>query len=174
MQGDERAAVLTALAQAAPVLERLEAALRPIANRKVALADIGKPRPFRPLEEAGVRDEALALLAGLLELYASADEATRAEARALVGRHRAFCWATNPQVPPTTREGLREHLPHVSLLDQGADARDEILRIGHLCASARAAGLDPSPLLREVAALSSDEDRFRMGSTRRFLLDAAD
>ena len=60
--------MLTALAQAAPVLERLEAALRPIANRKVALADIGKPRPFRPLEEAGVRDEALALLAGLLEL----------------------------------------------------------------------------------------------------------
>lgn len=180
MQGGAAAAVLMAsgdLDAIEPELSRLDALLQPIAHRPIAferLPELARNPPvFRPLDEAGIRAEAEALVDRLLRYYESADDAGRDAARRLLGRHRAFCWAARPKAPRDTAEGLRAHLLHVSLVDQASDPRDEILRIRHLCAKARAAGIDPSPILREVAALSSNENRYHMGSTREFLLQSA-
>jgi len=50
--------------------------------------------------------------------------------------------------------------------DQGEDSRDALLELQELCTQARAAGVNTAPILREVAQMSSDENRFGMGSTR--------
>ena len=50
--------------------------------------------------------------------------------------------------------------------------RDEILALDDLCARAAKNGVDIGPILKEVAALSSDADKYGMGSTRSFMLRA--
>jgi hypothetical protein len=76
--------------------------------------------------------------------------------------------------PPTTPEQYRGHVTLFSMLDQGADTRDALVAIRALCASAKATGVDLTPMLREIAGLSSDLDKYGMGSTRSILLDAAE
>ena len=48
--------------------------------------------------------------------------------------------------------------------DQGADTRDEIVALQHLCDRVRQAGIHINPILKEVAAISSELDRYGMGS----------
>ena len=54
--------------------------------------------------------------------------------------------------------------------DQGADTRDEIVGLSLLCRRARELGIDTIPIFVEVAAMSSDVNRYGMGSTRDILL----
>jgi hypothetical protein len=69
-----------------------------------------------------------------------------------------------------TAEEFRARLVHLSARDQGADTRDEILALQDLCNRARQAGIDVDPILDEVAAMSSDVDRYGMGSMRSVIL----
>ena len=156
----------------------LEAYLRPIAQRPV---DISEPNWFtklhgapHPLDEAGVRSETESLLTEMIEHYLRRDDATRQAIRELFAKNRSFAWAATLPFPPTTPERFRSHLILLSINDQGLDPRDLILSLQSICREASSAGVATAPVLRAVAALSSDKDRYGMGSTRSLLLKQAE
>ena len=119
-----------------------------------------------PLDEAGVRSITETLLDALIREYQASDEDTRRAMRRLFSTYRHFAWAATLSVTPTTARDFRRHLILFSLRDQGEDSRDALLALQDLCGQARAAGVDTAPILREVAEMSSDENRYGMGSTR--------
>ncbi|HEX7303966.1 hypothetical protein [Lentzea sp.] len=161
-----------------PDLERrvaqLDEVLRPIAQRRVDLtnpnwaADLANARP--PVEEAGVSDEAEAALADLLDHYERGDEPTRAAVRAIFDRCTSFRWAATLPFDETALRSYRSRLVKVSAIDQGPDPREVLVELWSLADRARAAGIDLVPTLVEVAGMSSDVDRYGMGSTREILL----
>ncbi|MEU1179823.1 hypothetical protein ABZ464_19620 [Streptomyces sp. NPDC005820] len=155
---------------------RIDARLRPIADRPVDPTDPDWERRMRegprPLDEADVRTRAEAALRELLAHYEHGDDEDRAAVRALLDRCSSFRWAT--RLPyERTPEGFRQRLLHLSARDHDGDTRDELLTLHDLCAEAREAGVDIRPLLLEVAALSSAENKYGMGSIRSILLGAA-
>ncbi|WP_405825617.1 hypothetical protein OG241_49085 [Streptomyces sp. NBC_01390] len=166
----------TGIEELAQRVALVDAAVRPIANRPVDVNDPDWVTRMRqgpaPLDEAGVRAEAESALRALIALYAQGDEALRVSVRALLSRHPSFRWATHLPFEPTP-EGFRQSLLHMSAVDQGSDTRDELLALRDLCADARTAGVDLGPILREVAELSSREDKYGMGSMRDILLGVA-
>ena len=154
----------------------LDARLRPIAKRPIAFSDLKligfrKRRPH-PLDEAGIRPEAEALLEELLDAYRDGEEPTRAAIRGLLKSCSSFTWAAALPYPPTTEAGFRRHLLLFSMEDQGRDTRDAIMWLQDLCKRAGEAGVVIGSILREIAALSSDENKYGMGSTRGLLLRA--
>ncbi|MDT0568231.1 hypothetical protein RM704_12230 [Streptomyces sp. DSM 3412] len=155
---------------------RVDAALRPIAEEPVDLSDPDWAEKTRQrpdaMDAAGVRTEAQVVLRSLLTAYADGDDELRASLRGLLARHTAFRWGVRLPAEPTP-EGFRLRLLHLSAVDQGSDTRDELLTLRDLCEDARRAGIDLGPLLREVAELSSHEDKYGMGSLRDILLRAA-
>nr|QEO74055.1 hypothetical protein [uncultured bacterium] len=128
--------------------------------------------PPDPLAKAGIGAEAEQALRAIIEVYESGDEATREAVRGVFERYRYFRWAVHIEPEPTV-DGFRFWLLHFSAIDQGDDARDELLNLGEIRRRAEQAGVDLRPLLLEVAELSSDADKYGMGSTRQFLLNAA-
>jgi hypothetical protein len=155
----------------------LDERLRPIAKQPVDITDPDWLEQFKgaphPLDAAGVRAEAQDLLEALLEEYQTGEAATRAAIRELFRRYTSFAWAAALPDPPTTAANFRRRLLLFSMQDQGRDSRDAILELQGLCREAERAGLSPRPVLREIAALSSSEDKFGMGSTRELLIKAA-
>jgi len=154
---------------------RLDAALHPIATRPVPIEDLEgwaeRMRAAPPAtEEAGVAEEGQLVLRALIERYAEGDDAERVAIRGLFDRYTSFRWAVHLPERPDTAEGLRARLLHLSARDHDGDTRDELLRLRDLLAEAAAAGVDADPVLAEVAALSSDIDRYGMGSIRTILL----
>lgn len=156
------------------VVSRLNRALAPDANAPVDLSDPNWAEQLRQappaVVRAGVADEAEAALAALLARYAEGDESTRTAIRELFTRYRSFRWAVGPPYPADTPERFRGWLLLLSARDQGADTRDELLTLTQICREATAAGVAIGPVLREVAELSSDVDRYGMGSMRHILL----
>ncbi|MEV7977134.1 hypothetical protein [Streptomyces sp. NPDC086519] len=154
----------------------IDACVEPIARRPVDLTDPGWVRKTRegphPLDEAGIRPEAEAALRDVLSRYEEGDDSVRATLRALLERCHWFGWATTLPFEPTP-QGFRQHLLEMSAKDQGLDTRDMMVGLHDLCGQARDAGVGIRPLLLEVAELSSDMDRYGMGSTRHILLRAA-
>lgn len=154
----------------------VDAALRPLANRRVDTSDPDWAEKRRqqpaPMDEAGVRAEAEAALRALIAVYAQGDETVRESVRGLFSRYTSFRWATHLPVEPTP-DGFRQRLLHMSAVDHGNDTRDELLSLRDLCADARTAGIDIRPILAEVAELSSRENKYGMGSMRDILFGAA-
>jgi hypothetical protein len=148
----------------------LEAKLRPIASRRV---DINSPnwwtRPPSPLDEAGVRGEAEILMASILGAYGDGDASLRASIRQLLADAQSFAWWTGVSLPPTTVDGFKKRLLRISAMDRQIDPRDVLSQVHELCAKAQSAGVETVTILREVAALSSDEPN---GWTRSILLRA--
>jgi hypothetical protein len=156
-------------------MARLEAAYRPVATRRIELDELRDPatlgaRIQADLARLGVEERAQAVLRATIAAYAGGDEPVRAAIRRLFDRHPSFRWAANLPPGDLTAEAVRSQLIHLSARDQGGDTRDEILALRDLCRRARQAGVDVDPILDEVAAMSSDEDRYGMGSTRRVIL----
>lgn len=154
---------------------KLDRLLRPIAERRVDISDpnwVQRLRSVRPLDEAGIKSEAETLLKSILLDYSINDESTRIAIRRLFDRYGSFRWASSLDCSPTTAEGFRLHLLNLSVRDQATDPRDEILALKDLCAQATKSGVDITPILDEVANLSSDVNKYGMGSTKRFLLNA--
>jgi len=154
----------------------LEQRLSPIANRPV---DITKPgwglrlrQSPHPLDEAGVRRDAEILLEELISLYPGSAEESRQAVRKLFEKYHSFAWAASLSFEPTSEESFRRHLILFSIQDQGRDSRDALLSLQHLCREARSAGVNSPPVLREVAELSSDLNKYGMGSTKEMLLKA--
>jgi len=163
------------LAELTSRVARLDEALRPIATSEVPIDDLEgweeRMRAAPPaVEEAGVSGEAQVVLRALIQRYAEGDGAERRAIRGLFDQYGAFRWAAHLPERADTAEGLRTQLLHLSARDHDSDTRDELLRLGDLLAEARAAGVDIDPVLTEVAALSSDIDRYGMGSIRTILL----
>ena len=155
---------------------RLDERLRPIANRPVDVTQPGwwqrlAQRPH-PLDAAGVRPETEDLLKELIDSYQGAGEEDREMMRDWFAKCRAFSWAASLPASPTTEEGFRQRLLLFSLKDQERDSRDALLLLQDLCREAGSAGVDTAPILREVAELSSDVNKHRMGSTKQMLLKA--
>lgn len=154
------------------VLE-IDEKIRPIATRPINFNDLNRvallAKRQAPLDEAGVRSATESLLEALAAEYANGDEKTRSAIRGLFARYKHFAWAASFLSPPITERDFRHHLILFSMFDQGTDSRDALLALQALCGQARAAGIDIGPMAREVAQISSDENKYGMGSTRRML-----
>ena len=125
-----------------------------------------------PMDEAGLRPEIESLLREVIGAYQKSDEGVRTALRKFFAQYRAFAWAAALPSSATTAEGFRERLLLFSLKDQGRDSRDALLELQHLCREAIVGGVNISPILEHVAELSSDVDKFKMGSTKEMLLNA--
>jgi len=154
-----------------------EEQLRPCADRPV---DITKPgwdvrlrQRQHPLDEAGIRRDAETLLGELINHYCTNGEHTREAIRKLFKEYQAFAWAVSLSFDPKTEESFRQHLLLFSMKDQGTDSRDALLLLQHLCGRAVAAGVNTGPILKEIADLSSDKNKYGMGSTKDMLLKAS-
>lgn len=113
----------------------LDAKLRPIADKPVAFGRDLLERVAalpQPLDEAGVRDEAEAALGAAIDCYLRCSADDRQQIRDLFRRNRAFAWAAALPFPPDSRERLRQHLAHVSILDRHPDDRDATLQVADL------------------------------------------
>jgi hypothetical protein len=151
----------------------VDSALRPIAT---AAVDINDPDWLTRLqnapeavEQAGVADEAAALLELLVDNYASGDEPTRVGVRRLFRKYPSFRWAAHFPREWAHETDFRRRLLLLSARDQGADTRDELMALWAVCARARALGIKVEPILAEVAELSSDVDHYGMGSMRELI-----
>lgn len=154
-------------------VEFLDARIRPIAEKPVAFADIPKfvSAMHHPLDDAGVRQEAERVMSDAVDFYARAGEAEREAVRDLFRRNRAFAWAATLPFAADDADGLRKHLIRFSIVDQGTDARDAVMWLSELCGKSTAIDADVvAAIRREVAALSSDVDRYGFGSTRKMML----
>ena len=146
----------------------LDLCLEPIAKRPVDLSDplwAEKLRTAQPLDEAGIRPEAEEALRALLSRYEHGDDETRAAVRAVFERYPSFCWAAH--LPGAD---VRTRLQPLSARDHRRDTRDENLALN---AIRDEAGTDITPLLREIAELSSTVDKYGMSSMRDLFLRAA-
>lgn len=154
------------------VLE-IDERIRPIATRPV---DFNDPH-FRdrlaqrqaPLDEAEIRSATESLLELLAAEYANSGEETRIAIREMFARYQHFAWAASFATPAVKERDFRHHLILFSMLDQGKDSRDALLSLQALCEQARAAGIDIRPMAQEVAQISSDANKYGMGSTKRML-----
>jgi hypothetical protein len=159
-----------------PVFEEitlLDGILEPIAAQPVDITDPDWMSKMRdPLEQAGIKTEVHTALRTVLELYDSGDDTVRAEIRALFDRCTSFRWAAHVPLEPTPA-GFRFRLLHFSAVDQGADTRDELLGLRDLSDQAQQAGVDIRPIAAEIAVMSSDVDKYGMGSTKDILLSVA-
>jgi len=151
----------------------LEQRLAPIANRPVDITRPGWTEELQqsrhPFDRAGIRAEAESLLEELIRRYRNGTDADRQAIRKLFVEYKALAWAASLPFAPTNEVHARQHLLLFSMKDQGQDSRDALLSLQDLCRTAQQAGVDLAPLLVEVAQLSSDENRFGMGSTRQML-----
>ena len=153
----------------------LDAAYRPVVNSPVDAAVRDDPESWgaavgAELGRLGVHDRAEAAVRAVIEVYAAGGETRRAAVRRLFDRYPSFRWAAHLPREWDTAEEFRAHLIHLSARDQGSDTRDEILALRDLCDRALTLGIDTGPILDEVAAMSSDEDRYGMGSMRHVIL----
>jgi hypothetical protein len=156
-------------------IAQLDALYRPVATVPVDVSDPDALTTMgtkieSALAELALDDRAEAVLRATIQLYEAGDAATRAAIRGLFDRHPSFRWAAHLPRDWETAAEFRARLIHLSARDQGPDTRDEILTLQDLCASARRCGIDVGPILAEVAAMSSDEDRYGMGSMRSVLV----
>ena len=154
----------------------LEAYLQPIAQRPVDITDpnwLSKLTSApHPIDRAGVRVDAEALLAELIDSYPTCEDNDRRAIRLLFDKYKSFSWAATLAVPATTPEHFRSHLILFSIKDQGRDTRDAILNLKDLCELAKSNGVKIEPILKEIAEISSDENKYGMCSTRTLLLAA--
>lgn len=158
-------------------IANLDARLDPIAKRLVDVFEDGwmdalKARPS-PLDEAGVRAEAQSLLLEIVHRYDCLSSGERAQVRGVFAKRRAFAWAATLPHPVTSADTFREHVIHFSIADQGQDSRDALVWLRQLCRDAGTAGVPMQRILEEVADLSSDVDKFGMGSTKDQLMAMA-
>ena len=155
-------------------IARLDAALRPIAQHPMGcLGLLFKPRRWtHPLDVAGVRARAEGFLSEIIDYYPTADAETRKAIRTLFEEHPGFTWAATLPYHPVTDESFRAHLILFSIKDHEQDTRDAIVLLHELCEKASSAGVKTGPILEEIAELSSDVNKYGMGSTRSLLLSS--
>lgn len=152
-------------------LSQLDTKLKPLGDR---IFDHGMPEfPPRALDELGMRTEAMRLMTEITELYASTPE-LRDRIRDNFRRYRYVSWALWPSQEPTTSELFRLWLLGLSMRDTGRDPRDMAFNVSRACETAISAGVEVGSILESVAALSSDQRKYRFLSMREVMLEAKD
>jgi len=102
--------------------------------------------------------------------YLQASPEQCAEVRALIRQFEGVWWCL--RLPVRKPEGEREfklELAVLSMRDHHKDTRDELVTLSGLLRVAHEAGIRVATALKEVAALSSNDDRYGMGSMREIL-----
>jgi hypothetical protein len=136
-------------------------------HRRIASADVWLELSFRANVSPLVRE--------IVSRYEDLDDESRGSVRALWRAYPSFAVAAQTGEDPTSVEAVRRALMLYSIRDQRPDARDEIVALGELAASARRAGIDFAPLAREAAMLSDASGADQMFcSTRELLLRFAE
>ena len=155
-------------------IAKLDAALHPVANRPIGFFGLllNPRRRAHPLDKAGVRGQAEKFLSELIEYYPTGDDAMRQSIRKLFEDHPSFSWAATLPDQPVTDKAFRDHLILFSIKDHEQDTRDALILLDSLCEKARLAGIQIGPILSEIAELSSDTNKYGMGSTRSLLRDS--
>lgn len=113
---------------------------------------------------AGPRDEVYALFDELCDLYARSDPSRCAIIRGIVHEREAHNLLGDYEGHASLvlkqggrPEWLERGIAAASIEDQRRDYRDWIMALGDLYLSARAANLDPSPVLKRIAERSNPE-----------------
>lgn len=155
----------------------LDLLLAPIAQEAVDVTDPDWQAKLAsvdsPARQPGVEERADAVLRAIIDRYARGDDRARTAIRHLFDRYSSFGWAVHLPREWHGEAAFRDRLIHLSARDQDSDTRDELLRLRDLLTEAEAKGINTTPILTEVAAMSSDVDRYGMGSTRALLLRCA-
>ncbi|MEV6966649.1 hypothetical protein AB0M47_16185 [Hamadaea sp. NPDC051192] len=138
-------------------IARLDDRFRPIAQASTPSRDL-------PAEASAER-----VLRSLINVYAESTEPDRAALRRLLDRYRYFRWGAHLPYEWTGAAEFRARLIHLSLVDQGDDTRDEILTLRDYCTRAYAEGIEVAPIVAEVVTMSSDVDKYGMGSMKAVL-----
>ena len=112
----------------------------------------------------GPRDEVFAVFDEICDLYARSDPPRCAIIRGIVHEREAhlllddyLAYASRILKQGGRPEWLERGIVAASIDDQRRDYRDWLMALGDLYLSARAAHLDPSPVLKRIAALSNPE-----------------
>ncbi|MCY1139390.1 hypothetical protein OWR29_15430 [Actinoplanes sp. Pm04-4] len=152
----------------------VELALSELPDPELDLSDPGvweKLRAEPPsIDRAGVRAEATAALGALLDAYEAGPEETRHQVREILHRHTRFAGDVGLPHDWTTPAEFRREVLRISAVDQGVDARDQLVALWGACERARGLGIDVGPVLREVSAISSDTDHYGMGSMQQLIM----
>jgi hypothetical protein len=126
----------------------------------------------------GPRDEVFALFDEICDLYERSDPTQCAIIRGVVQSREArvllddyVAYASRILKQGGRPEWLVRCIVAASIDDQGDDYRDWLVQLGDVYLSARAARLDPSPVLKRIATLSNAEPHAasRGSSTRELL-----
>ena len=112
----------------------------------------------------GPRDEVFATFDEICDLYARSDPPRCAIVRGIVHEHEAhllldeyLAYASRILKKGGRPEWLERGIVAASIDDQRRDYRDWLMSLGDLYLSARAANLDPSPVLKRIAERSNPE-----------------
>jgi hypothetical protein len=112
----------------------------------------------------GPRDEVFAVLDDICDLYARSDPPDCAAIRRIVQEREAHLllddylgYASRILKQGGRREWLERGVAAASIDDQRRDYRDWLMSLGDLYLSARAAHLDPSPVLKRIAERSNPD-----------------
>jgi hypothetical protein len=161
------------LTEASRVAADLNRALKPIADRPVDIDDDNWEEKLRAepaaLDEAGVRDQAESLMNRLLDCYATGTAPERERVREILRQNPAFVWATPIDGSPETAAGFERRLLRLSACEPSADMRDTIVELDEIRRIARQHGVDTVPIMKSVAAVSSDAAGDSIGSFKQIL-----
>jgi hypothetical protein len=112
----------------------------------------------------GPRDEVFAVFDEICDVYTRSDPSRCALIRGIVQSREAhrlledyLAYASRTLKQGGRPEWLERGVAAASIDDQGRDYRDWLMSLGDLYLSARAARLDPSPVLKRIAELSNPE-----------------
>jgi hypothetical protein len=155
-------------------VEAVDDLLRIVVTRKVDLNDpdwVASARAgLEPVDEAGVAPEAATALEALFNAYEAGDDRTRVEVREIFRDYRSFRREVRLSGQWATVDDFRRHLVVVSAGGEYEDPRDVLMFIWRLCNEARDRGIDVEPVLRTVAAISSEVADGSFGSMRHLIM----
>ena len=126
----------------------------------------------------GPRDEVFAVFDAICDLYARSDTAHCATIRGIVHEREAHIlldeylgYASRILKQGGRPEWLERGIAAASIDDQRRDYRDWLMSLGDLYLSARAAHLDPTPVLKRIAERSNPERHAAAPTSTRDALD---
>jgi hypothetical protein len=158
------------------IIAKLDEQLKPVAKRSFDFNDpdfIAKLlKTPDPLDETGLRAQMETVITEITGYYADCEPQERQSIRSIFEKYDSVAWAATFLRATLTAEGIRRQLLLFSILDQGKDTRDAILWLRDISTRAESAGIKVKPILEEVAGISSEINKYGMGSTRDILLHA--
>ena len=148
--------------------------LMPIVNVE---ADINAPdwlekltrRPY-PADSSGLRLQIETLFGEIIKQFEFFNSDQRQQIVDFMYQKDALMYAAVIDADRNTPNGFRQYMILFVIDDQGKDTRDAMLALGRYHADAEKLGIDVGTVFKEMAAISSINDKFGWGSTRDLFL----